>query len=77
VIAENRHRNFIDRAEYPRTAEIERRCIRMLAALSLKWKWRQRRERAGKATDRPKLVRRREHDRGGRRARHDVHRAHG
>ena len=68
VIAENLHRNFIDHAEYPQTAEIEQRCIRMLAklyhapgettgartqgsseaimlgALSLKWKWRERRE---------------------------------
>ena len=33
VIAENLHRNFIDHAEYPRTAEIEQRCIRMLADL--------------------------------------------
>jgi glutamate decarboxylase len=33
IIAENLHRNFIDHAEYPRTAEIERRCIRMLADL--------------------------------------------
>jgi glutamate decarboxylase len=80
VIAENLHRNFIDHAEYPQTAEIEQRCIRMLAdlfhapgettgartqgsseaimlgALSLKWKWRKRREQAGKATDRPNLV---------------------
>jgi glutamate decarboxylase len=80
VIAENLHRNFIDHAEYPQTAEIEQRCIRMLAdlfhapgettgartqgsseaimlgALSLKWKWRARREQAGKATDRPNLV---------------------
>src|SRR4249920_680956 len=80
VIAENLHRNFIDHAEYPQTAEIEQRCIRiladlfhapgettgartqgsseaiMLSALSLKWKWRQRRERAGKSTDRPNLV---------------------
>ena len=29
VIAENLHRNFIDHAEYPQTAEIEQRCIRM------------------------------------------------
>ena len=74
VIAENLHRNFIDHAEYPQTAEIEQRCIRMLAdlfhapgettgartqgsseaimlgALSLKWKWRERREAAGKPT---------------------------
>ena len=80
VIAENLHRNFIDHAEYPQTAEIEQRCIRMLAdlfhapgettgartqgsseaimlgALSLKWKWRARREAAGKGTDRPNLV---------------------
>src|SRR5690349_21199263 len=79
IIAENLHRNFIDHAEYPKTAEIEQRCIRMLAhlfhapgettgartqgsseaimlgALSLKWKWRQRREAAGKSTDRPNL----------------------
>ncbi len=80
LIAENLHRNFIDHAEYPRTAEMEQRCIRMLAdlyhapgeakgartqgsseaimlgALSLKWNWRQRREAAGKPTDRPNLV---------------------
>jgi glutamate decarboxylase len=80
IIAENLHRNFIDHAEYPRTAEIEQRCIRILAdlfnapgettgartqgsseaimlgALSLKWKWRDRREKAGKSTDRPNLV---------------------
>jgi glutamate decarboxylase len=80
VIAENLHRNFIDHAEYPQTAEIEQRCIRMLSnlfhapgettgartqgsseaimlgALSLKWKWRARREAAGKDTTRPNLV---------------------
>lgn len=80
LIADNLHRNYIDHAEYPQTAEIEQRCIRMLAdlfhapgetvgtrtqgsseaimlgALSLKWKWRQRREAAGKPTDRPNLV---------------------
>ena len=80
VITENLHTNFIDHAEYPRTAEIEQRCIRMLAdlfhapgettgartqgsseaimlgALSLKWKWRARREAANKSTDRPNLV---------------------
>jgi glutamate decarboxylase len=33
VIAENLHRNHIDHAEYPQTAEIEQRCIRMLADL--------------------------------------------
>src|SRR3954466_15974059 len=80
IIAENLHRNYIDHAEYPQTAVIEQRCIRMLAnlfhapgettgtrtqgsseaimlgALSLKWKWRERREAVGKATDRPNLV---------------------
>jgi glutamate decarboxylase len=30
VIAENLHRNFIDHAEYPRTAEVARRCVRIL-----------------------------------------------
>ena len=33
LIAENLHRNFIDHAEYPQTAEIEQRCIRMLSKL--------------------------------------------
>ena len=33
IITANLHRNFIDHAEYPRTAEIEQRCIRMLADL--------------------------------------------
>src|SRR3954447_6489937 len=80
LIAENLHRNYIDHAEYPQTAIIEQRCIRMLAdlfhapgdttgtrtqgsseaimlgALSLKWKWRARREEAGKPIDRPNLV---------------------
>jgi glutamate decarboxylase len=80
VIADNLHRNYIDHAEYPQTAEIEQRCIRMLAdlfhapgettgtrtqgsseaimlgALSLKWKWRARREAAGQDTTRPNLV---------------------
>lgn len=80
IISENLHRNFIDHAEYPETAEIEQRCIRMLAdlynapgettgartqgsseaimlgALSLKWKWRERREAAGKPTDSPNLI---------------------
>jgi glutamate decarboxylase len=33
LIANNLYRNFIDHAEYPQTAEIEQRCIRMLANL--------------------------------------------
>ena len=80
IISENLYRNFIDHAEYPITAEIEQRCIRMLAdlfnapgettgartqgsseaimlgALSLKWKWKQRREAASKPVDKPNLV---------------------
>ena len=80
IVAENLHRNFIDHAEYPITAEIEQRCIRMLAdlynapgettgcrtqgsseaimlgALSLKWKWKERREAANKTVDKPNLV---------------------
>ena len=80
VIAESLRVNFIDHAEYPQSAEIEQRCIRMLAdlfnapgettgartqgsseaimlgALSLKWKWRERRQAAGKSVDRPNLV---------------------
>jgi len=80
IIAENLYRNFIDHAEYPISAEIEQRCIRMLAdlyhapgettgartqgsseaimlgALSLKWKWKQRREADSKPTDKPNLV---------------------
>jgi glutamate decarboxylase len=80
LIAANMHRNFIDHAEYPETAEIEQRCIRMLAdlfnapgettgartqgsseaimlgALSLKWKWRERRQAAGLSIERPNLV---------------------
>ena len=30
VIEENLHRNYIDHAEYPRTAEISKRCVRMI-----------------------------------------------
>ena len=80
LIAENNYRNFIDHAEYPISADIEQRCIRMLAdlynapgettgarcqgsseaimlgALSLKWKWKERREAANKPVDRPNLV---------------------
>lgn len=80
IIGENLYRNFIDHAEYPISAEIEQRCVRMLAdlfnapgettgcrtqgsseaimlgALSLKWKWKERREAAGKGTESPNLV---------------------
>src|ERR1700709_168130 len=80
LIYDNNYRNFIDHAEYPISAEIEQRCIRMLAdlyhapgettgarcqgsseaimlgALSLKWKWKERREAAGKSVAQPNLV---------------------
>jgi glutamate decarboxylase len=83
LIAKNLHRNFIDHAEYPQTAEIEQRCIRMLSdlfhapsggegirgartqgsseaimlgALSLKWKWRERREAENRGTEKPNLI---------------------
>jgi glutamate decarboxylase len=80
VIQESLQVNFIDHAEYPRSAEIEQRCIRMIAdlfnapgettgartqgsseaimlgALSLKWKWRARRQAAGKGVECPNLV---------------------
>jgi glutamate decarboxylase len=80
IVNENLHRNFIDHAEYPITAEIEQRCVRMLAdlyhapgettgcrtqgsseaimlgALSLKWKWKERQEAAGRPVEKPNLV---------------------
>jgi glutamate decarboxylase len=80
IIADNLYRNFIDHAEYPISAEVEQRCIRMLAdlyhapgettgartqgsseaimlgALSLKWKWRERREAESKPIDKPNLI---------------------
>lgn len=80
LIGENLYRNFIDHAEYPISAEIEQRCIRMLAdlyhapgettgartqgsseaimlgALSLKWKWKERREAESKPVERPNLI---------------------
>jgi glutamate decarboxylase len=75
-------KNMIDKDEYPATAELENRCVHMLAdlwhspeaantmgcsttgsseaamlgGLALKWKWRERMEKAGKATDKPNLV---------------------
>jgi glutamate decarboxylase len=80
IIGENLYRNFIDHAEYPISAEIEQRCVRMLAdlyhapgettgartqgsseaimlgALSLKWKWKQRREAESKPVEKPNLI---------------------
>lgn len=80
IVSENLYRNFIDHAEYPISAEVEQRCIRMLAdlyhapgettgartqgsseaimlgALSLKWKWKQRREAESKPVEKPNLI---------------------
>ncbi|MCK4870825.1 MAG: glutamate decarboxylase [Gammaproteobacteria bacterium] len=75
-------KNMIDKDEYPQTAEIEMRCVSMLAHLwrcenaeetigcstigsseacmlggmALKWKWRERRRKLNKPTDKPNLV---------------------
>ncbi|MHB1988994.1 MAG: glutamate decarboxylase [Acidimicrobiales bacterium] len=82
LMAECSAKNMIDKDEYPQTAEIERRCVNILArlwhasgdeeatgcsttgsseacmlgGLALKWRWRQRRQAAGLASDRPNLV---------------------
>ncbi|MBV8430492.1 MAG: glutamate decarboxylase [Solirubrobacterales bacterium] len=82
LMYETADKNIIDKDEYPVTAEIERRCVNiladlwnspqdenatgtsttgsseacMLAGLALKWRWRKRMEKVGKATDRPNLV---------------------
>jgi glutamate decarboxylase len=76
------NKNMIDKDEYPQTAEIERRCVQMLADLwnapdgveavgcsaigsseacmlggmAAKWRWRAKREAAGKPTDKPNMV---------------------
>src|ERR1700749_1063214 len=75
-------KNMIDKDEYPQTAEIEARCVHMLADLwnapdagnavgasaigsseacmlagmAAKWRWRAKREAAGKPTDKPNMV---------------------
>jgi glutamate decarboxylase len=75
-------KNMIDKDEYPQTAELESRCVRMLAdlwnspdpantmgcsttgsseaamlgGLALKWRWRKKRQAAGKPAVRPNLV---------------------
>ncbi len=76
------NKNLIDKDEYPQTAEIERRCVQLLADLwhapeeaeavgcsaigsseacmlggmAAKWRWRAKREAAGKPTDKPNMV---------------------
>jgi glutamate decarboxylase len=75
-------KNMVDKDEYPQTAELEARCVHMLADLwnspeaanttgcsttgsseaamlggmAMKWRWRARRQAAGKSADRPNLV---------------------
>ncbi len=75
-------KNMIDKDEYPQTAEVERRCVHMLAELwhapgegnpigasaigsseacmlagmAAKWRWRAKRQTAGKSTDKPNMV---------------------
>ncbi len=82
LMAETADKNMIDKDEYPETAEIETRCVNiladlwnspeaesatgcsttgsseaaMLAGMALKWRWRARREAAGKDATKPNLV---------------------
>jgi glutamate decarboxylase len=75
-------KNMIDKDEYPQTAEIESRCVHILAdlwnspesantlgcsttgsseaamlgGLALKWKWREKRKKEGKPTDKPNII---------------------
>jgi glutamate decarboxylase len=82
LMAETADKNMIDKDEYPETAEIETRCVNiladlwnspeaesatgcsttgsseaaMLAGMALKWRWRARREAAGKDASKPNLV---------------------
>jgi glutamate decarboxylase len=75
-------KNSAEKNEYPRMAELEARCVRMLAdlwnspdpahtigcstsgsseaamlgGLAMKWRWRQKRERAGLPADKPNLI---------------------
>jgi glutamate decarboxylase len=82
LMAETADKNMIDKDEYPQTAEIEARCVNILADLwsapehvtatgcsttgsseaamlcgmALKWRWRERMEKAGKPADKPNLV---------------------
>jgi len=75
-------KNMIDKDEYPQTAEIEGRCVHMMADLwnspdaantkgcsttgsseaamlggmAMKWRWRERRRKAGKPADKPNMI---------------------
>lgn len=85
IMSETMDKNMIDKTEYPQTAEIERRCVNMIAklwnspeadgkqycmgtstvgsseacmlgALSALFRWKKRRQAAGKPTDKPNFV---------------------
>jgi glutamate decarboxylase len=82
LMSETADKNMIDKDEYPQTAEIEERCVNiladlwgspehesatgcsttgsseaaMLAGMALKWRWRDRMNKAGKPADKPNLV---------------------
>jgi glutamate decarboxylase len=82
LMADTADKNMIDKDEYPVTAEIEARCVdiiadlwnspergdatgcsttgsseaAMLAGMAMKWRWRERMQKAGKPTDKPNLV---------------------
>jgi glutamate decarboxylase len=82
LMSETADKNMIDKDEYPQTAEIESRCVNiladlwnspeseratgcsttgsseaaMLAGMALKWRWRERRQAAGKSAEKPNLV---------------------
>ncbi|QWT24488.1 glutamate decarboxylase [Subtercola sp. PAMC28395] len=82
LMADSLDKNIIDKDEYPQTAELETRCIHMLAdlfhspeaattigtsttgsseaamlgGLAAKWRWKARRQAAGKDTTRPNMV---------------------
>lgn len=75
-------KNMIDKDEYPQTAEIENRCVHILAdlwnspesgttlgcsttgsseaamlgGLAMKWRWREKRKKEGKPTDKPNMI---------------------
>jgi glutamate decarboxylase len=82
LMTETLDKNMIDKDEYPQTAEMEMRCVSMLArlwncqepketigcsttgsseaamlgGLAMKWRWRERRRKQNKPTDKPNLV---------------------